>query len=40
MIITDKIKASIEKEDDKTSPRAKGLLNYRERIKTISKSKK
>ena len=40
MILTDKIKASIEKEEDKTSPRAKGLLNYRERIKTISKSKK
>ena len=40
MIITDKIKASIEKVEDKTSPRAKGLLNYRERIKTISKSKK
>ena len=27
MIITDKIKASIEKVEDKTSPRAKGLLN-------------
>ncbi len=39
MTITDKINASLEKED-KTSPRAKGLLNYRERIKTISKSKK
>lgn len=40
MTMTDKIKASIEKEEDKTSPRAKGLINYRERIKTISKSKK
>lgn len=40
MTMTDKIKASIEKEEDKTSPRAKGLLNYKERIKTISKSKK
>jgi RNA-directed DNA polymerase len=40
MTMTDKIKASIEKEEDKTSPRAKGLLNYSERIKTISKSKK
>jgi len=40
MIVTDKIETAIAKEEDLTSPRAKGLLNYKERIKALSKAKK
>lgn len=40
MTETDKIKASLEKEIDKSSPRAKGLENYKNRIRKISKLKK
>ena len=40
MAITDKFSNALAKEEDKTTPRAKGLLNYMERIKKISKMKK
>lgn len=36
----DKFNMAFGKEEDVTTPRAKGLLNYKERIKAISKSKK
>ena len=39
LTVTDKFVVAIEKEVDKSSARAKGLLNYRERIKTLSKTK-
>jgi RNA-directed DNA polymerase len=39
LTVTDKFIATIEKEVDKSSPRTKGLLNYKERIKILSKSK-
>ena len=39
LTVTDKFIVAIEKEVDKSSPRAKGLLNYKERIKILSKSK-
>lgn len=37
---TDKLKKRIDAEDDKTTPRAKGMLNYTKRIKRVSNSKK
>ena len=40
MTETDKIKESLEKEIDKSSPRAKGFENYRKRIIKISKLRK
>ena len=40
MTVTDKIETAIAKEEDLTSPRARGLLNYKERIKALSKAKK
>lgn len=40
MTVTDKYETAIAKEEDLTSPRAKGLLNYKERIKALSKAKK
>ena len=40
MTVTDKFKATFAKEEDKSSPRAKGLKNYKERIKFISNKKK
>lgn len=40
LTVTDKFIVAIEKEVDNSSPRAKGLLNYKERIKAISKAKK
>ena len=40
MTVTDILEAAIAKEEDLTSPRAKGLLNYKERIKALSKAKK
>jgi RNA-directed DNA polymerase len=39
LTVTDKFIVAIEKEVDNSSPRAKGLLNYKERIKILSKSK-
>ena len=39
LTVTDKFIAAFEKEVDKSSPRTKGLLNYKERIKILSKSK-
>ena len=39
LTVTDKFIVAIEKEVDKSSPRAKGLLNYKKRIKIPSKSK-
>jgi RNA-directed DNA polymerase len=39
MTVTDKFNLAFAKEEDVTTPRAKGLLNYKERIKSISKSK-
>lgn len=40
MTVTDKFKATFAKEEDKSSPRAIGLKNYKERIKFISNKKK
>lgn len=40
MAVTDKFSNALAKEEDKTTLRAKGLLNYKERIKKISKMKK
>lgn len=37
---TDRLKKRIEAEEDKTTPRAKGMLNYSKRIKKVSNSKK
>ena len=39
LTVTDKFVVAIEKEVDKSSPRAKGLLNYKERIRILSKTK-
>lgn len=39
LTVTDKFIVAIEKEVDNSSPRTKGLLNYKERIKILSKSK-
>ena len=40
MAVTDKFNNALEREEDKTTPRAKGLLNYRERIMKLSKMKR
>ena len=40
MAVTDKFSNALAKEEDKTTLRAKGLLNYKERLKKISKMKK
>lgn len=40
MTVTDKFKATYVNEKDLTSPRAKGLLNYKKRIKAVSRAKK
>lgn len=40
MTVTDKFNSVFDNEEDKTTPRAKGLINYKERIKAISKAKK
>ena len=40
MATTDKFNAAFSREVDKTTPRAKGLLNYLKRIELFSKSKK
>lgn len=39
MAVTDKFQKTISKETDESSPRVKGLRNYKERIKKISHSK-
>lgn len=36
MAVTDKFRNAYDKEEDKTTPRAKGLQNYKERIRKIS----
>ena len=40
MTVTDKFRTTFAKEEDKSSPRAKGLKNYKERIKFLSNKKK
>lgn len=40
MTVTDKFSNAYTKETDETSPRAKGMRNYKERIKKISKQKR
>ena len=40
MTVTEKFEVAYDKEVDKTTPRARGLINYKERIKAISKAKK
>lgn len=40
MTVTDKFQIALSKEEDLSSARAKGLMNYRDRIKVISRSKR
>lgn len=40
MTVTDKFKASYAKEESKYTPRAKGMMNYKDRVKRISLQKK
>lgn len=40
MAVTDKLSNALVKEEDMTTPRARGLLNYKERIRQLSNRKK